>query len=147
MTQPLLKQRCFPSAGPSVDHKDDWFSAVWAPGSGCPVLGCGAKFCRNRSDLRSHWLEKHEKIAAHYHCALCSNVAFKRKSNLFAHIRGKHGVNVKEFIGKVEFYSNSEFINPFPLTLNAVLGLKWIRQVSVYCFHVCFAGFPVCAYT
>lgn len=124
LTQPLLKQRCFPSAGPSVDHKDDWFSAVWAPGSGCPVLGCGAKFCRNRSDLRSHWLEKHEKIAAHYHCALCSNVAFKRKSNLFAHIRGKHGVNVKEFIGKVEFYSNSEFINPFPLTLNAVLGLK-----------------------
>lgn len=124
LTPAILKKPCFPSAGHRFDQKDSWCPTVWEPGSGCPVLGCGAKFCRNKSDLRSHWLEKHEEITAYYHCALCSRVSFKRKSNLFAHIRCRHGGNLQACVGKVEFQNNSEFIDPFPLTLRSVLGLR-----------------------
>ncbi|XP_055898619.1 uncharacterized protein LOC106079054 isoform X12 [Biomphalaria glabrata] len=119
------------NAGPSGEGGDtsghfvlNQSHGLWAPGSGCPVQGCVAKFCRNKSDLRYHWLEKHEEITAYYHCALCT-VSFKRKSNLLAHIRLKHGSNVRACLGKVEYQSNPEFIDPKPLTLSSVLGYDY----------------------
>ncbi|CAG5116062.1 unnamed protein product [Candidula unifasciata] len=102
----------FSFSGHSLDHRSTFSSALWLPGTGCPVLGCGAKFCRNKSDLRSHWLEKHEEITTYYHCAVCTSLSFKRKSNLMKHIRCKHRENVTECLGKVEFQSNPEFIDP-----------------------------------
>ncbi|XP_059147034.1 uncharacterized protein LOC131934882 isoform X15 [Physella acuta] len=129
-----LSQDFFPGAGPSGEGigdssghvfvlKQNRSQGFWEPGSGCPVPGCVAKFCRNKSDLRYHWLEKHEEITAYYHCALCP-VSFKRKSNLLAHIRMKHGSNMTACLGKIEYQANPEFIDPRPLSLNSVLGYE-----------------------
>ncbi|KAK3799046.1 hypothetical protein RRG08_051329 [Elysia crispata] len=97
---------------------------MWQPGNGCPVHGCRLRVARDVFDLRRHWKEKHEEIIAMFHCSACPYVA-KRKYRVFQHYRLRHNSNVingsPECIGRIEYQHNKEFIDPQPLTLEAVL--------------------------
>ena len=108
--------------GRQHDHPAHW---LWVPGQGCPVRGCSAKIIRQVNHLKNHWAEKHDEIVATYHCSGCPFFS-KRKSNVLQHYRQKHGTtnisSLSECIRKVEHQHNKEFINPFPLTLAAVMG-------------------------
>ncbi|XP_055898592.1 uncharacterized protein LOC106079054 isoform X7 [Biomphalaria glabrata] len=94
---------------------------LWRPGMGCPVPGCSAKVIRQAIHLKIHWTEKHEKIVVKYHCSMC-DVFSKRKSNLFQHYRQKHGGDISQSVGNIEHHYNREFQDPYPLTLEAVMG-------------------------
>ncbi|GFR65874.1 transcriptional repressor CTCF [Elysia marginata] len=100
---------------------------VWLPGQGCPVERCGVPRINVLCDMKRHWREKHEEIVAKYLCPACSYVS-KRKSNLTYHYRMRHGsleagssVVCPE---NVEYHFNREYIDPYPLTLEVVLGRK-----------------------
>ena len=97
---------------------------VWQPGLGCPVQGCRLKVARDVFDMRRHWNEKHEEIIAKYHCSACPYVA-KRRHTVFQHFRLRHNKDVHNgspgCIGSVEYQHNKEFMDPYPLTLEAIL--------------------------
>ncbi|XP_059147030.1 uncharacterized protein LOC131934882 isoform X12 [Physella acuta] len=130
-----LSQDFFPGAGPSGEGIGDSSGALrnllkkplnspyglWRPGLGCPVPGCSAKVIRQAIHLRIHWAEKHEEIVPKYHCSLC-DVFSKRRSNLFQHFRQKHGNDISQSVGNIEFQPNREFQDPYPLTLDDVFG-------------------------
>ncbi|KAK3799044.1 hypothetical protein RRG08_051327 [Elysia crispata] len=103
---------------------------LWVPGQGCPVRRCGARGINVVSDLRRHWREKHEEIVAKYQCTACSYVS-KRKSNLSYHFRKRHGLlptgSSVEYVEKVEYQHNQEYIDPYPLSLQIVLGREPVK--------------------
>ncbi|XP_035825016.1 uncharacterized protein LOC101845285 isoform X4 [Aplysia californica] len=96
--------------------------ALWRPGLGCPVIGCSAKKIHDLCHLRMHWEEKHQEMVAHYTCSVCA-MSIKRKSGLIRHYRRKHGDDITEAVGRVDYQPNLGFENPAPFTLDIVLGL------------------------
>ncbi|GFO13607.1 Zinc finger protein 407 [Plakobranchus ocellatus] len=113
----------------SQDLLPDPINNVWVPGQACTVKGCGARGIRLLSDLRRHWREKHEEIVPMFHCSACAYIS-KRKSNIFNHFRRQHRHRLQdtcsneECIGETNYQHNQEFIDPYPLTLDIMLGKK-----------------------
>jgi len=80
----------------------------------CPVAQCldGDVKYKRREHFRRHWMERHEKSIERHTCALCVT-SFKRKSNLFQHIKQKHyNVDPENCIGPIQYEPNKQFINP-----------------------------------
>ena len=103
--------------------------SLWKPGQACPVLACRqkAKHIRHSSQFKQHWVEKHEKMIAFYKCAYsqCTSGKFKRKSDLYRHLRQNHGCNGEDVFSSFVscgIFPNQHFVDPFPLTQEIVFG-------------------------
>ncbi|GFO13606.1 hypothetical protein PoB_004011100 [Plakobranchus ocellatus] len=106
-------------------HSGTTRSRLWFPGRGCPVFGCGARIFRKSYDLKRHWWEKHERIVAAYPCSICSHIS-KRRFDVIQHFTANHGSvqgnDRGQCVGEVKYQENQRFVDPHPLTLEAVLG-------------------------
>ncbi|BFY98968.1 hypothetical protein BsWGS_02008 [Bradybaena similaris] len=103
------------SSGP---RRWDIFYPLWRPGSSCPVKDCNTFIARK---YRRHWQEKHESLVPRYKCITCSQ-CYTRPSSLARHVKEKHEGETESHMSDVEFIVNERYVDPFPLTLNGILG-------------------------
>ena len=118
---------CVSGAGKSMMHSSEVANhRLWFPGQGCPVLGCGARIFRKTYDFKRHWREKHENIVATFPCSMCPYTS-KRRFDVVQHFTLNHRSFLKEnvkqqCVGEVMYGQNQRYVDPHPLTLEAVLG-------------------------
>lgn len=122
-------------------------SKPWQPNDPCPVKGCLRKQFSCRFQFFSHWKEKHAKVAVTYVCPKCTWKHSDQKvtsQHAFEH----HGLRTVKLCA--EFQPNENFLDPWPLTLEAILGAEdgqqgmkffWLICCIINDFQVCFSDF------